>query len=92
MNRKQTILICVFCVLLVFSVGTVAASTTNKSSITLDRNVYFEDDNIRVTLNDPALSTDIDHFVGITTDTEGRTLVSENVPAGVSTYTTKVPV
>ncbi|WP_182024308.1 hypothetical protein, partial [Haloquadratum walsbyi] len=42
-----------------YVIGSGSASTTNQSSITLDRSLYYENDNIRVTLDDANLSTDI---------------------------------
>jgi hypothetical protein len=90
MNRERTTTaILVFCVLLVGAAGVGAAATTNQTSITLDQDVYYGNDVIRVTLADSTLSTDTDHFVSIFSDTESRQFIQENVPGGVTSYTTK---
>ena len=63
-----------------------------QSTILFDKNLYFETEALRIEVDDPNLSTDRDYFISIFSETEGQTVVFENVPAGVSTYTTKVPV
>ncbi|ERG96436.1 MAG: hypothetical protein J07HQW2_02915, partial [Haloquadratum walsbyi J07HQW2] len=72
-----------------YVIGSSSASVSDQSSITLDRDVYYESDKIHITLGDANLSTDTDHFVSVFTDTEDQQLIVEDVPAEVASYTSK---
>jgi hypothetical protein len=78
-------------VLVVGTAGIGAAATADQPSVTLDHNVYFGNDVIRVTVNNPSLATNTDYFGNIFTDTEPKQFTQETVPDQVDSYTTKLP-
>ena len=89
---SRRLIIFVFCVLLVGTAGVGAAATADKSSLALDREVYFEEDNIRVTFVEPDVSTDRDYIMNIKSQIEEQIIEEENVPSSISEYTTEHPV
>jgi len=86
------LIIFVFCVLLVCTAGIGAAATADKSSVALDRDVYFEEDNIRVTFVEPDAPTDRDYIMNIKSQSEGHSFEEEAIPSFLSEYTTDRPV
>ena len=86
------LIIFVFCVLLVGTAGIGAAATADKSSVALDRDVYFEEDNIRVTFVEPDAPTNRDYIMNIKSQSEKHSLEEEAIPSFLSEYTTDRPV
>ena len=93
MNRERTTTaILVFCVLSVGAAGVGAAATADESSLTLDREVYFEEDNIRVTFTEPDVSTERNYIMNIRSQTETHISEEKALPSFISEYTTDDPV